>query len=1137
MYQNYNKILLVRRNHLLEKFNELQARILKKLDNGQFVELAKRKKQLETKYYHENYLKYWSIALTSIIVLFLSPIATIAQPIGSEFLVNTYTLNEQFASSVAMDDNGNSIVVWQSWIAGKAYEISAQRYDNTGAAIGSEFPANTTWGNYQQSPSVAMDDNGNFVVAWMSKGQEVPNDGSYGIYAQRFDNTGATVGSEFLVNTYITGEQYSPSIAMDDDGDFVIAWESNGQDGGIRGIYAQRYSNTGTVVGSEFLVNTNTVNDQRYPSVAMDSDGDFVITWQSDGQDGSNNGIYAQRYNNTGATVGGEFLVNTYITSEQTNPSVAMDSDGDFVITWESNGQDGSSYGVYAQQYSNAGATMGGEFLVNTYTTSEQSNSSVAMSNDGNFVITWQSNGQDGSNYGVYSQEFNSNGVAVGTETQVNTYTTLQQMIPSVAMDNDGDFLIAWRSNAQDGSSWGTYAQRFSSAILPVQAPNALDFDGTNDYVNMGDVDALDGLSALTIETWVNVDAFAAYQRVVIKEINFIATNGWGIMIDPTGNVVCFTRNGANALGSTTSPLSLNTWTHLSYVFDGLGSTNAERLKLYINGVEQTLSYSGTIPTTLPSNSENFVLGAPSSLTNDFFNGTLDDVRIWTTARTAAEIVNNKNCELVGNESGLFGYYDFNQNTGGGSNAGATTLTDQTSNGNNGTLGNFALTGSTSNWLSNTITPPSEAVTIASDDADNTITSGTNVTFTATPTDGGISPSYQWKKNGTNVGANNATYTDAALANNDVITVEMTSAITCATLATSNSIGMTVIPSDIIFSPSDICEGDNELLLPIVINDISTPLGAISLTFNYDTTLLDYHSIRNSLPALNLTPSANFVINDSNGQIIFSWADLSGATIQNGDTLMVLKFVPDNGTFTIATTTDFTWDATSGNNEIADGSMNVLPANFTDSTATILAAPTVGLTNDATNNSICAGESIMFTATGGINYEFFVNGTSQSAASATATFTSIILADGDVVKVEVTNANGCSATDSDTITVFALSIVGISATDTTICIGDAVTFTGTGAVNYEFFINNILQGGASTTAMLTSTTLTNGDIIKVVGTNANGCIDTSTVITMVVNPLPIVGITATDTTICIGDAVTFTGTGAVNYADYNVLRC
>ncbi|MEX2561260.1 MAG: hypothetical protein WD403_15160, partial [Pirellulales bacterium] len=126
-------------------------------------------------------------------------------------------------------------------------------------------------------------------------------------------------------------------------------------------------------VGSEFQVNTETTEDQRTwsetpKSVAMDANGNFVATWSSFDQDGETWGVYAQRFNAAGAKVGGEFRVNNTTADQQLWSSVAMDDDGDFVITWTSDAQDGDGFGVYARRYNAAGAAQGGEFLVNTHT-------------------------------------------------------------------------------------------------------------------------------------------------------------------------------------------------------------------------------------------------------------------------------------------------------------------------------------------------------------------------------------------------------------------------------------------------------------------------------------------------------------------------------------------------------------------------------------------------------------------------------------------------------------------------------------------------------------------------------------------------------------------------------------------------
>jgi acetyltransferase-like isoleucine patch superfamily enzyme len=361
--------------------------------------------------------------------------------------------------------------------------------------MGSEFRVNTWPYRRQEYPSVAMDEEGNFVITWDSMYQ----DGSLcGVYAQLFDSSGNPVGSEFKVNTQTYHDQKGPSVAMDADGDFVITWQTH-SDGSGWGVKAQLFESSGIPVGSEFLVNTYTYHEQRNPSVAMDEDGDFVITWQSYMQDSSENGVYAQRFDSSGNPMGSEFQVNTYTPSSQSGPSVAMDKDGDFVITWNSYLQDGSGSGVYAQRFDSSGNPVGSEFRVNTYILGGQADPSVAMDADGSFVITWHSSWQDGHCSGVYAQCFDSSGNPVGNEFQVNTYTIWYQWIPSVSMDEDGDFVITWESSWQDGDKGGVYAQRFVYVQPPVSdagpdqavfVGETVTFDGTGSYDPDGTIES-----------------------------------------------------------------------------------------------------------------------------------------------------------------------------------------------------------------------------------------------------------------------------------------------------------------------------------------------------------------------------------------------------------------------------------------------------------------------------------------------------------------------------------------------------------------------------------------------------------------------------------------------------------------------
>ena len=407
----------------------------------------------------------------------LSP-AVLAKPAaGSEFRVNTHTTSSQQDATIATDADGDFAIVWQSTQDGSGYGIYGQRYNAAGAAVGSEFRINTHTTGDQTEPYIAMDADGDFVVAWSSSLQD-GND--LGVYAQRYNAAGVAQGGEFRVNTRTTGKQQTRAVAMDTDGDFVIAWNSYGQDSPTQtaasGVYAQRYNAAGVAQGGEFRVNTYTSDNQLNPAIAMDADGDFVVSWQSANQEGVTNagfGVYAQRYNAAGAAQGSEFRVNTQTVSAQATPAIGMDTDGDFVIAWGSSGQDDPTaanlFGIYAQRYNAAGVAQGGEFRVNTFTTRSQALPSLAMDADGDFVISWRSAGQDvpaaTTAFGVYGQRYNAAGVAQGGEFRINTFTSNDQHYPSVAMDADGDFVVAWHGQGT-GDLLGVFAQRYQATTL-----------------------------------------------------------------------------------------------------------------------------------------------------------------------------------------------------------------------------------------------------------------------------------------------------------------------------------------------------------------------------------------------------------------------------------------------------------------------------------------------------------------------------------------------------------------------------------------------------------------------------------------------------------------------------------------------
>jgi hypothetical protein len=212
-------------------------------------------------------------------------------------------------------------------------------------------------------------------------------------------------GPEFLVNTYTTQYQFEPRVRFGAGGAFVVTWDGYGP-GDIQGIFARRYNATGTPLGGEFRVNSSVADYQAHASLATDPSGRFVIAWEDYALDGNEHGIFARRYDNAGVALGGQFPVNTYTPGDQSRPSVAADATGAFTVAWY-NGPigDGSYESVQARQFNSSGVALGSEFRVNTYTTGNQSYPNVVARGPGNFLVLWEGSGPQDV-YGVFGQRY-----------------------------------------------------------------------------------------------------------------------------------------------------------------------------------------------------------------------------------------------------------------------------------------------------------------------------------------------------------------------------------------------------------------------------------------------------------------------------------------------------------------------------------------------------------------------------------------------------------------------------------------------------------------------------------------------------------------------------------------------------------
>jgi hypothetical protein len=418
------------------------------------------------------------------VMLAASGAARAQVPAESEFQVNSVTLGNQYFSAAAIEKDGDFVAVWSSG-GTSAGDVKAQRYDASGVRRGVEFQVNTftTGGQYTvyAGTPVATRPDGRFVVVWTSTAQD--GDGS-GVFGQLFDAAGNKAGGEFRVNTTTAEDQYQPQVAVAAHGTFVVVWatDSDAAAGVNYDVRGQIFDATGRPLGAEFLVNSTTAGDQSGAAVAMDAAGNFVVVWNSDGQDGDDFGVFAQRFSRTGAPLGGEFQVAAATTGGQYTYGLTRAADGRFVVAWTA--PDGDGLGVFTRRFDAAGVALEADVLVNADTAGQQVLSSIGGDENNNFVVSWSAYPGDGGSgvfgaYAVRGQRFRSSGARRGLEFQANSYTTGDQAMSQVGADHVGNFVVSWTSTAagsprQDGSGAGVFAQRFGGLVpasLAVDTP------------------------------------------------------------------------------------------------------------------------------------------------------------------------------------------------------------------------------------------------------------------------------------------------------------------------------------------------------------------------------------------------------------------------------------------------------------------------------------------------------------------------------------------------------------------------------------------------------------------------------------------------------------------------------------------
>ncbi len=405
--------------------------------------------------------------------------AAIVSSAGEEFSVNVRTSLNQANPAIAIQPNGNFIVVWQSYYQVKSNEIRARLFDKNGTALTGELNINQTQAGNQKEPAVVTDGAGNFIVLWQG-----PGDDGDDIWCRKFDANGLPETNEFIVNINRTDDQLNPEIAINSFGRHIIVWESNSvPQPGAKAICGRIFDNDGSEIGGELVLSDG--NDIfRSPAVALSNDANAVVVWV---RDSTTQEIHRRQFPADGnVPLYASFKVNDSPNlNSLTRPTIAMDSTGNYVIAWDGHLSDHDQDDIYLRPFHSTGA-YNIQYQVNAGNDGAQRNPVMILYDDRELLVLWEGNSGDENNkLDIFGRwllvDYTQLGepVEIGDEFRLNTYLYQDQQNAVVTGESDKTFVSVWHSEGQDGSEKGIFA-----ALGPVVGTADLDGSGFVDFMD-----------------------------------------------------------------------------------------------------------------------------------------------------------------------------------------------------------------------------------------------------------------------------------------------------------------------------------------------------------------------------------------------------------------------------------------------------------------------------------------------------------------------------------------------------------------------------------------------------------------------------------------------------------------------------
>lgn len=354
------------------------------------------------------------------------------RPLGFAIAAATLTLSASLASAQCCAEKANLAA-----IADRPLDLASMGIHET--------RANTFTRSLQDRACLDVDSNGNVLVVWDSRRQEL---GSYGVVGQFFDPLGRPLGTERRINQYAPGLQHEAAVAFDKQGRAWVAWQSDGQDGDSAGIYLRGFApqdGAYAPMSDEILVNATTKGSQSDPSLAVNSAGQICIVWSSAAE--SPDAVATARlFDASGQPLTGEIAIGAATDGQDRLATAKALSDGRFIIAWDHVNADGQPIGLFARTLTPQNESPLGTVHHLTADSIDSTNiePSLAIDSKDHLILAWMSLPREAQGYNIVARRFDADLNPIDNLRTISTFNGAWQSGAAVAAAGDDSFIVAY---------------------------------------------------------------------------------------------------------------------------------------------------------------------------------------------------------------------------------------------------------------------------------------------------------------------------------------------------------------------------------------------------------------------------------------------------------------------------------------------------------------------------------------------------------------------------------------------------------------------------------------------------------------------------------------------------------------------